>query len=240
MKKALLYKKNSSSKFWRIETSENMFVVNYGKTNLAGKYQIKEFNSEQNCLKEAQKQINSKLKNKYFEFNFDYNNHLYFDDEDYNLSKLTSHPNFVKNFTDEFYYDCVEEEAPFGSDEGSDALTELQEAVRKKTSLDFSLFPKHIIERLWDMKYIEVDSLNESEIKKALESDLKYDLSQSDMVTYAIAFGQIKITGTVNPDLKERAIKAIKRIILVAKLEGYSDAESTIANQMIKDLTTFF
>ena len=61
---------------------------------------------------------------------FDRNNHYYFDDEEYGLNPLTSHPTFRKYFSNEIYYDCGDEEAPFGSDEGHDAFSELEEVKK--------------------------------------------------------------------------------------------------------------
>ncbi len=42
MKRAFEFIDEKSQKFWWIETSENKFVVNYGKIDTIGKYEIKE------------------------------------------------------------------------------------------------------------------------------------------------------------------------------------------------------
>ena len=47
--------------------------------------------------------------------------------------------NFRKYFSNEIYYDCGDEEAPFGSDEGHDAFSELEESVRKEKENKFFL-----------------------------------------------------------------------------------------------------
>jgi len=52
---------------------------------------------------------------------------LYFDNDEDGLNILTSHPVFRQFFSDDLYYDCANEEAPFGNDEGSDTLYELQD-----------------------------------------------------------------------------------------------------------------
>ena len=52
-----------------------------------------------------------------------FNNHLYFDSEEIGLHPKTSHPLFDKYFNRENYYDCGEEESPFGNDNGSDTLS---------------------------------------------------------------------------------------------------------------------
>ena len=51
------------------------------------------------------------------------------------------------------YYDCVDEEAPFGSDEGSDTLDSLEETIRKNPKLNFLDYPKYLIEHDWGMEY---------------------------------------------------------------------------------------
>lgn len=51
------------------------------------------------------------------------------------------------------------------------------------------------------MEYIPVVTLEESVVKDILEKDEMY-LIQSDMVTYASVFAQIKITGVIDKNLK--------------------------------------
>ncbi|WP_341282801.1 WGR domain-containing protein [Paenibacillus sp. FSL H8-0537] len=238
MKQSFTFHDEKSSKFWWIDYSDCDFVVNYGKTGVVGKYEIKEFDSEEECIKQAEKLIKQKLKKGYkADNNFDFNNHLYFDDEEIGLHIKTSHPNFVKHFKDDFYYDCGEEEAPFGSDEGSDTLAELTESLRKKSQLNFAEFPKFIIEKVWGMKYVPVNSLLEDEVKRVLETD-EMNMLQSDMVTYAVAFGQIKITGVIDPGLKHCAIDSLKRIQQTAKISNWG-TDSEISRKMIEDLCSF-
>ena len=69
---------------------------------------------------------------------------LYFDTEDLGPHRLTSHPVFQQYFADDLYYDCGDEEAPFGSDEGNDTLWELQERLRKQQPVDFADFPRQL------------------------------------------------------------------------------------------------
>ena len=83
------------------------------------------------------------------------------------------------------------------------------------------------------MEYIPVETLDPESIKK-LASKKEMDMTQSDMVTYATAFGQIKITGRLSPELQERGIKAIKRLALL-----WENDLSEIQNRMIDDLLSF-
>ena len=219
MIQALHFKDEKADKFWFIETLDCELMVNYGKTGVTGKYEIKEFDTVKECEKEAQKLINSKKKKGYKEFpEFDRDNHYYFDDEEYGLNPLTSHPTFRKYFSDEIYYDCGDEEAPFGSDEGHDAFSELEESVRKKKKTIFLDFPRVIIEEIWEMDYLTPDLENTDEELKE-QAKRKYNgllgdqiILQSDQVILAVTFGQAKITGKIDKDLLELALKSLNRI----------------------------
>lgn len=240
-KRAFSFTDDKSNKFWWINYDGLSFAVNFGKTGTNGRYQVKEFDSEEECKKEAEKMIAQKMKKGYIEdFDYDFIDHFYFDDEEIGLHPKTSHPNFQEHFTDELYFSCGDEEAPFGSDEGSDTLADMQELVRKKGWFDFSLYPQSLIENVWGMKYIPPINMDENAVKELIAKD-EMNLIQSDMVTYASAFAQIKITGYVNKDLKKRALLAIKRIDIIAKLQGWmkEDAESEVSKIMIEDLSSF-
>ena len=62
MKRAFIYKDEKSHKFWCIDYSGCDFSVNYGKSGSIGKFEIKEFETEEECLKQAEKLIRSKEK----------------------------------------------------------------------------------------------------------------------------------------------------------------------------------
>ena len=237
------FKDEKSDKFWRIECAGNDFVVNYGKTGTTGKYQIKEFDTREDCEKEAQKLIASKVKKGYKPYpDFDTDNHFYFDDEEIGLHPLTSHPRFRARFTKDFYYNCYDEEAPFGSDEGSDTLAQIEEDMRKSKAFDFAGFPKRIIETYWGMSYLPaVDITREAVERLAKNKDDEMNMTQSDMVTYATAFAQIKITGRISAELKTAALAAIHRIEITAEILGWNTSghPSEIAVNMIDDLEKY-
>ena len=51
MKRAFIYKDEKSHKFWWIDYSGCDFAVNYGKFDSIGKFEIKDFDTEEECLK---------------------------------------------------------------------------------------------------------------------------------------------------------------------------------------------
>ena len=61
----LIYKDESSNKFWKINVSGNSFTVTYGKIGTVGSVKIKEFESEEVCRRESEKLVQSKLKKGY-------------------------------------------------------------------------------------------------------------------------------------------------------------------------------
>jgi uncharacterized protein YfeS len=234
----LRYQDKKSDKFWRIEYAGVAFAVNYGKTGTTGTYQVKEFDSGDKCEKEAQKLIASKRKKGYQPYlEFDPNGQLYIDDDEIGMHPLTSHPKFRAHFSDDLYYDCGDVEAPFGSDEGSDTLAQIVEDLRKGKPFDFAGFPKKMVEVYWEMTYLPAADISREAVEELAKTD-EMNMTQSDMVTYATAFAQIKITGRLDAGLKAAAINAMKRVIITAEIMGWNTT-GKITAKMINDLEEF-
>lgn len=67
MKKYLKYIDGNSDKFWQIEVFNNEFTVTYGKNGTSGTSQTKSFDSNENCMKAAEKLLAEKIKKGYSE-----------------------------------------------------------------------------------------------------------------------------------------------------------------------------
>ena len=245
MKRAFEFIDEKSHKFWWIENCEEKFVVNYGKIDSIGKYEIKEWDSVEECEKQATKLINSKIKKGYKEIsNFDFENRYYFDDMEYDIDLLTSHPDFRKHFSDEkIYCNCGDEETPFGSDTGNDTLHFIEEKIRKNKNFSFRDYPKFLIEKEWGMEYVEPISITDEktfrEELKVKKDGLSKDIiiSQTDEVIITTAFAQIKITGKIDDELKKKALLSLKRMELISKICGYEQSE--INKKLYSDLECF-
>lgn len=59
-----------------------------------------------------------------------------------------------------------------------------------------------LIETMWGMKYIAMDSILEEDVRAQLLVD-EMSTIQSNMITYATAFGQIKVMGKISHKLKK-------------------------------------
>jgi len=242
MKTAFIYQDEKSNKFWAIDYNETELCVHYGKVGAIGKYEIKEFDTEEDCIKEAQKLIASKKKKGYAEYEtFNFEECIYIDDMEYGLNIKTSHPRFVKHFTEKFYYDCTDEESPFGSDTGSDTLSSIEEKLRGKKDFDFSTYPKWVVEIEFDMNYIPAELEDMHKIKAITDiTNDEQDMLDSDRVTYATAFAQIKTTGKLNSDLKQMALNSLKRHAIMMDKNGEFGGKLTeTQQQMYDDLLSF-
>jgi predicted DNA-binding WGR domain protein len=67
MKKHLKYIDDTSDKFWQIEVKDLQFTVMYGKNGTLGVTQTKMFDSNEACIKAAEKLLNEKIKKGYSE-----------------------------------------------------------------------------------------------------------------------------------------------------------------------------
>ncbi len=65
METLLIQQTEKSNKFWKIVVKEKDYVVFYGKIGTAGSVKAKEFKTEEECMKEANKLVASKRKRIY-------------------------------------------------------------------------------------------------------------------------------------------------------------------------------
>jgi uncharacterized protein YfeS len=137
----------------------------------------------------------------------------YYDNEDVGLARETCHPNFVSLAPEDFYYDVTDDFGPFGSDDGSDTLSGLEEWYQDGGK------DAKVMRYLKDL----LDAWDFGLPKKFLQAEparLEGWLAQDDMnerylqgecrARVAVAFGQLKIVGTVVPKCRDEALAAIR------------------------------
>lgn len=219
MRETLHYKDGKSDKFWRVETEGAEMALNWGRAGTAGRYEIKVFDSEEECEREAAKLAAAKARKGYAVMqDFNAARHLYFDTDEYGLHRLTSNPVFREFFSNDLYYDCGDEEAPFGSDEGNDALRALEGTLRRKPKASLADFPRRLIENEWGLKYIPpIPEQSDEELKAQAEESYcglpgSGEILQTDQVVIATTLGQIKIMGESEDGLCESALMSLTRM----------------------------
>ena len=143
---------------------------------------------------------------------------LYFDDPEEGLDRATSHPAFMQLAPEDFYYDQADDFSPFGSDDGHDTLSALQDWYREgahpsATGMDFlqSLLAS------WDFP-IPADMLTQSDAAKT--QWLAQGMNDSWMASVcrarvATAFGQIKISGRVDAAVREQGLLALDNLLFL-------------------------
>lgn len=191
-----------TTKFWNIRVGTDEFVVQYGKLGTVGKVQLKSFDTAEECKKEADKLVRQKLKKGYVEVEYDWDNHLYLDDPEIGPHPLTANPAFMQHFQEDFYLDCTDEYAPFGSDEGADVLDMFGEALRKEQDFDFL-----------EGAYAVLSDWLEEDISTPGDWMLNGDRFVCDVVILASAFASIKLTGRIKDALKRSAHEALTTIV---------------------------
>jgi len=137
----------------------------------------------------------------------------YFDDPEEGLSRDTSHPRFVQLAADDFYYDVCDDFSPFGSDDGHDTLSALEDWYRTpcegRKGIDFlnSMLAD------WDLG-VPADILRASASARTawLKASAMNDrfLTGECRARVATAFGQLKITGQVDVAILDEALAAIE------------------------------
>ncbi|MCC5892036.1 WGR domain-containing protein [Exiguobacterium sp.] len=191
-----------NTKFWIIRVGTDEFVVQYGKRDTVGKVQLKSFDTAEECKKEADKLVRQKLKKGYVEVEYDWDTHLYVDDPEVGPHPLTAHPAFMQYFHEDYYLDCTDEFAPFGSDEGADVLDMFGEALRKDRDVDFL-----------EGAYAILSDWLEEDISTPDDWMQNGDRFACDVVILASAFASIKLTGHITDPLKRSAQEALTTIV---------------------------
>jgi uncharacterized protein YfeS len=143
-------------------------------------------------------------------------------DEVSGIDKEHAHPRAIELVPEEFFWDCADELAPFGSDEGDTALAEYRRYKQEnpdKTVLDCM---KWTIEGVGEMDVQEynLSLLSPEKIKAQLE-DSNFDDQQYvftlDISVIATGFGQLVDEGQINSEAKPFVALALERQIVWAK-----------------------
>jgi uncharacterized protein YfeS len=155
---------------------------------------------------------------------------LYFSDKEEKEDTLTlenSHPNFVKLLPAEFYYDCTDKHSPFGNDDGFDQLYNLEEWYRDDNKKDTIVKWLYQTINGFDFKVTcEAASqiLDETILDQFEDVDPDF-LNCMDNTIIATAFGQFKISGELDKELKDLTLTALKRQRILEEMTAEPDTE---------------
>ena len=145
------------------------------------------------------------------------------------------HPKAIEFVTFEFFWDVLDENAPFGSDEGYEGFVYYWEWEDKnrETPLEICLFEflseyfsKENAKRMIELSFVPYESFL-LEADNYMESKLYDHFLYLDQFTIAIGFGSFVKYGKVHPSFKEHMIYSLERAYKPKdiKWEKYNEAE---------------
>ena len=137
------------------------------------------------------------------------------DHDPFNESE-TAHPRARELMTEEVLWDCVDEEAPFGSDEGHDAYYEFRSWREQNKEANLTACLAWIMQNGNLQEYNETlcsDAIIVRDLESPDESFLAddYDMFTLDTTVIATALGQLLDEGRIDADAKSYVRVAIKR-----------------------------
>lgn len=135
----------------------------------------------------------------------------YFDDPAQGARPQTSHPAFVAICKAPWFYDEGDDFAPFGNDTGHDVLRHLEDWYRGRPRKKAWSFLRGLLAD-WELPIDHVAETRVAIVKRLLAAPAQeLVMAQLDQIAIALAFGQCKITGTVDADIHDIAIAASDR-----------------------------
>ncbi|WP_164479252.1 WGR domain-containing protein [Nakamurella antarctica] len=213
--------------YWTINVADEYCAIHSGTVGTPGEWQLLENLDVESAIDSANDLIAAKKQAGYvLDPTFDPLAQWYFDVGEFGPHPLTTHPSFLAHFTDELYLDIAEEESPFGSDDGAEALVRLTTALQEDQPVDLSTFAEVIVVQKWEMPFHPPGE----------STDVDYwsvgGPATTDKVIAALAFGSIKITGKVAPGLKALARQSLLRLL------DNTDQPASVS-RMLTDLESF-
>ena len=163
------------------------------------------------------------------------------EEEKYGIDIDNAHQKAIELIPEDFFWSCIDELAPFGSDEGDTALAEFRDWRKENPSTPTLECLKWVIESVGEMDFADYNSeiLSRAKIKSQLE-DEDFDDQQYiytlDISVIATGFAQLVDEGIIEVENKKIIQIAIDRQLVWAELsEDWEYAKEYISNLKILD-----
>jgi uncharacterized protein YfeS len=151
----------------------------------------------------------------------------------------TAHPRARQLMTEKFLWDCADEEAPFGSDEGFDAYYEFRDWRKRNKKKPLTACLSWIMEG--QLKKYTDELCSNKTIARDLEDPddaflaESYDMFTLDATVIATALGQLLDEGRIDADAKPCVQVAIKRQLHPKVLTSKHREKILLAVQRVVD-----
>ena len=158
------------------------------------------------------------------------------DEEKYGIDIENAHPRAIELIPEEFFWSCIDELAPFGSDEGDTALAEYRDWRKANPDTPTIEYLKWVIESVGEMDFADYNQnlLDRDLIKSQLQDD-EFDDQQYiytlDNSVIATGFAQLVDEGIIEGQNKPIIQLALDRQKIWAELsEGWEYAKVYMDN----------
>ena len=152
------------------------------------------------------------------------NNRVFPGSSDWELDPKFAHPRARKLFSEDFFWDAIDDHAPWGSDEGADALAFFGQAHSQNGTPPNPLeFTQEYVAENWS-KQRPADNLEHVQIET---------FSAAHLAVIAIVLGMYLIHGYVPSDLKAFGLEAIERELQPNCLAQFGEPEERVAKLLI-------
>ena len=160
------------------------------------------------------------------------------EEENYGINKEFAHPRAIELIPEDFFWDCVDELAPFGSDEGDLALSEFRDWKKENPNEPIYECIKWVIEDLTEKPISEYNEqiINRELIKSQVDDedfDDEYYLFTVDISVIATGFGQLVDEGKIDESIKPIIQRAITRQKIQIEIEDVYFSKEYIANLIV-------
>ena len=143
------------------------------------------------------------------------------DEEEWELAPENAHPKARAALADDYFWDCTDDNSPFGNDTGADTLAFFREWRRDHPRGKPLRFLSRLL-RDWEATDDHWEVTDPAEVGR-LAADDRFSFDARDDALIALAFGQVVLEGRVEPEVKVRALTALHRQSLPAALERWPD-----------------
>jgi uncharacterized protein YfeS len=163
------------------------------------------------------------------------------EDEKYGIDIDNAHPKAIELIPEDFFWSCIDELAPFGSDEGDTALAEYRDWRKENPTTPTLECLKWVIESVGEMEFANYNSemLSRTKVQSQLDDEDFNDqhyIYTLDNSVIATGFAQLVDEGIIEAENKKIIQIAIYRQIIWAELsEDWEHAKEYISNLKILD-----
>src|SRR5665213_1571742 len=139
-------------------------------------------------------------------------------DRDARPNRAAFHQRARQVLPDDFFWDCADEFAPVGDDNGADVLNAYRDWRFAHSPEDCESFLKNLLRR-WELPENWADE-STREIPKDLSRADEYPYRTGDKALIAFAFSQIMVDGKLDARARDSALRAIDRQKILVTIDA--------------------